>query len=131
MMKLLALTFAVCLVPDTTWSAGKERAWQTGTWRGVQVVRPKIVFGIGGGPVDRGAGPRLPPAMMEVRTYAIETGDLRLELKENTRADSRRVDAKVGEPVTFALEKNTVYIKEAEGVEHKLSVTKKVVKTKS
>ena len=39
--------------------------------------------------------------------------------------NKRSVDAVVGQPVTFALEKNTVYVKDADGAEHKLRVTKK------
>ena len=125
-MKHLAVTIAVGLVAANAWAAGPERAWQTGTWRGVQIVRPKVVFGI---PRDPRVGSPA-PALAEVRTYVIETEDLRLELKETTTADARRIDATVGEAVTFALEKNTVYIKEADGTEHKLGVTKKIAKTK-
>jgi len=125
-MKRLLLIFAVALVTDNVWAAGPERAWQTGTWRDVQIVRPKLVFG----PAPRSGIGSPAPALAEVRTYVIETDDLRLELKENTKADAPRIDATVGEAVTFALEKNTVYIKEADGAEHKLSVTKKITKTK-
>jgi hypothetical protein len=125
-MKVLALTLAIAFVVASAWAAGAERAWQMGTWRGVQVVRPKVVFGVTRAP--RVGSPA--PAIVEVRTYVIETDDLRLELKENTTADAHRIDATVGEPVTFALEKNSVYIKEAEGAEHKLSVTRKTTKTK-
>jgi hypothetical protein len=125
-MKHLALTFAIGLVTANAWAAGAERAWQTGAWRGVQVVRPKVVFGVTRAP--RIGSPA--PAIAEVRTYVIETADLRLELKETTTADTHRIDATVGEAVIFALEKNTVYIKEGDGAEHKLSVTKKITKTK-
>ncbi len=125
-MKHLALTFAVGLVTANVWAAGVERAWQTGTWRDVQVVRPRVVFGVARAP--RVGSPT--PSIVEVRTYVIETDALRLELKVNTTADARRIDATVGAPVTFALEKNTVYIKEADGTEHRLSVTKKITKTK-
>ena len=125
-MKHRALTIAVGLMTINAWAAGAERAWQAGTWRGVQIVRPKIVFGVSHDP--RAGSPA--PALTEVRTYVIETDDLRLELKENTTADAPRIDATVGEAVTFALEKNTVYIKEAGGAEHKLAVTKKITKTK-
>ena len=125
-MKRLLLIFAVALVTGHVWVAGPERAWQTGTWRDVQIVRPKVVFG----PAPRPGIGGPAPALAEVRTYVIETDDLRLELKENTRADAHRIDATVGEAVTFALEKNTVYIKVADGAEHKLSVTKKITKTK-
>ena len=125
-MKHLALAFAVGMMLVNAAAAGPERAWQTGTWRSIQIVRPKVVFGVTGAP--RAGSPA--PALAEVRTYIIETDDLRLELKENTRADARRIDATVGEPVTFALEKNTVYIKDAEGAEHKLSVTRKITRTR-
>jgi hypothetical protein len=125
-MKHLALAFAIAMMTMNVTAAGAERAWQAGTWRGVQIVRPKVVFGVTG--VPRPGSPA--PAIAEVRTYVIETDDLRLELKETTTADARRIDATVGEPVTFALEKNTVYIKEAEGAEHKLGVSKKITKTR-
>jgi hypothetical protein len=125
-MKHLALALAIGMMTVNATAAGPERAWHTGTWRGVQIVRPKVVFGVTRAP--RVGSPA--PAIAEVRTYIIETDDLRLELKENTTADAKRVDATVGEPVTFAIEKNTVYIKEAEGAEHKLSVTKKITKTR-
>jgi hypothetical protein len=125
-MKHLALALAIGMMTVNATAAGPERAWQTGTWRGVQIVRPKVVFGVTRAP--RVGSPA--PAIAEVRTYIIETDDLRLELKENTTADAKRVDATVGEPVTFAIEKNTVYIKEAEGAVHKLSVSKKITKTR-
>lgn len=87
MSKPLVFSFAVCLLGATVMSAGKERAWQTGTWHDVQVVRPKIVFGVTGRPLNDRPSPPFPPAMMEVRTYVIETEALRLEVRENTRAD--------------------------------------------
>src|SRR5436190_14437589 len=126
MMKHVTRTIAVGLMAANVWAAGPERAWQAGTWRGVQIVRPRIVFGVSRDP--RAGSPA--PAIAEVRTYVIETDDLRLELKENTTADARRIDATVGEAVSFALEKNTVYIKEGDGAEHKLAVTKKITKSK-
>ena len=121
----MTLALTICLATTTLWSAGKARSWQTGTWRDVHVAIPKVVFGVGRRPVGGGAGPLSAPARMEVRTYVIETDELRLELKENASSDFRRIDARIGQPVTFALEKNAVYIKEAEGVEHRLSVTRK------
>src|ERR1700693_4268483 len=124
-MKHLALTLAVGLLTANVWAAGPARAWQRGTWRDVHIVRPRVVFG----PVRRPGIGSPAPAIAEVRTYVIETDDLRLELKENTTADARRIEATVGEPVTFALEKNIVYIKEGDG-EHKLGVTKKITRTK-
>ena len=125
-MTHLTRTIAVGLMTANVWAAGPERAWQAGTWRDVRIVRPRVVFGVSHDP--RPGSPA--PAIAEVRTYVIETDDLRLELKESTTADARRIDATVGEAVTFALEKNTVYIKEADGAERKLAVTKKITKTK-
>jgi hypothetical protein len=60
-----------------------------------------------------------------VRTYVIETEDLRIELQDVVSINKRSIDVVVGQPVTFALEKNTVYIKDADGGEHKLRVMKK------
>jgi hypothetical protein len=125
-MKQLALMVVVALVFVNAWAAGPERAWQTGTWRDVRIVRPKVVFG----PPRRPGISSPATALAEVRTYVIETEDLRFDLKENTTADAPRLDATIGELVTFAVEKNSVYIKGADGVEHKLSVTKKITKEK-
>jgi hypothetical protein len=121
----LTLTMLSSGTSAAVWAA--ERAWQTGTWRDMQVERPKIVYGVGSRDPN---GVRLPPRVREIRTYVIETADLRLELKETTTADAPRIDAMVGEPVTFALDKNTLYIKEGGGKERKLSVTKKIVRPK-
>jgi hypothetical protein len=124
MTKRVMLVPVLCLMmAGALSSAGAERAWQIGTWREVRVKRPKIVLGIGGNPIGGGPGPRAPAPMMEVRTYVIETDHVRLELRENVRADSRRLDAVPGEAVTFALEKKTVYVKVG-GLEHKLRVTR-------
>jgi hypothetical protein len=107
--------------------AARERVWQTGTWADVQVTRPRFVFGAASGdPASN--GPTRAPSITEIRTYTIETGDLRLELKETTRSDMPAVDATVGDEVTFALEKDTVYIKEARGREHAIHVVKKMSK---
>lgn len=110
------------------WAA--ERAWQQGIWREAQTKRAKVVFGIAPNNPNSGAPRTAPPASREVRTYVIETDDLRLELRENTTVDAPRIDVLIGQPVTFALEKNNAYIKDADGREHKLGVTKKVAKTK-
>jgi hypothetical protein len=40
------------------------------------------------------------------------------------------VEATVGQAVTFALEKKTIYVKDGDGVEHKFSVTKSTIKPK-
>ena len=129
MLRRVALGFvAACLTVATAVSASKDRAWQTGMWYDVQIVRPRIVFGLSGRPVDGRPTSPFPPAMVEVRTYVIETDTLRLELREKTRADAPRLDAKVGERVTFAIEKNTVYIRMDDGDEHKISLTRRMAR---
>lgn len=63
--------------------------------------------------------------MTEIRTYIIDSHSLRLELKEPTPPQRLSVEAIVGERVVFALEKNTVYVQQSDGTEHRLRVTKK------
>ena len=126
MKHYVTLAFVVALMTANGWAEAPQRAWQKGTWVAVQTTRPRFAFGVGRDP--RAGAP--PPPVAEVRTYVIETDDLRLELKENTTVGARRIDASIEEPVTFALEKNTVYIKLPDGGEHKLTVTKKTPKTK-
>jgi hypothetical protein len=118
LLVLLLSAPAVCQAAD--------RAWQTGTWIEMQIVRPKVVFGIISRDPTAGGGQRL-PAVEEV-LYVIETDALRLEFKQKGTLD-QRIDAMIGEPVTFALEKNTIYIKDAKGKERRLTVTKKIAKT--
>ena len=70
-------------------------------------------------------------AQADVKTYVIETDELRLELEDVVQVNTRSIDAVIGLPVTFALEKNAVYVRDSTGVEHKLRVTKKTSKPKS
>ena len=97
-----------------------DRRWQRGTWIEVKITRPRIVIGVR--PKLR---PGQTPTMTEIRTYVIDTDDLRLELKEPSPPPQRSVEAMVGHPVTFALEKNTLYVRDDDGTEHRLQVTKK------
>jgi hypothetical protein len=106
-------------------SAAPARQWQTGILRDVQIVRPKVVFGIATPSSSTVGGPATDNGMREIRTYVIETDELRLELKETTTANAPRIRAEVGSPVRFALEKSTVYVKDEIGREHKLSLIKK------
>jgi hypothetical protein len=86
-----------------------DRHWQTGTWREVEVRRKMLDFGPGATSFD-GGGRSAPTmrAMADVRTFVIETDDLRLELEDVVPIGRRSIDATVGQPVTFALEKNAV-----------------------
>ena len=117
----LALLFAVSLSVS---ALAADRVWQKGTWRDMQVKRPKVVFGVSPNSPSTGAPRTSPPASQEVRTYVIETDTTRFELRENTTVDSPHLDVLVGEPVQFAVEKKTVWVKDQDGREHKLSLVK-------
>ena len=109
--------------------AAADRHWQTGKWIDVNVKRRMVDFGPGSSPF--GGGRPSSPAMRaqaDVRVYVIETDTLRLELEDVVKVNSRSLDAVIGLPVTFALEKNAVYVRDADGIEHKLRVTKKTNK---
>ena len=123
---VLALAFGV-----TSSAHAGERHWQTGTWKDVGVARQMVDFGPGasgfggvGGTTGPGVGMR---AMADVRTYVIETDDFRLELKDVVPIGRRSIDLTIGGPVTFAIEKKTVYVRDPNGMEHKLRLTKKVM----
>jgi hypothetical protein len=115
------------LVAAPAWSA--DKVWQNGTWREVKVERPKVVFGMTPKMPGTGAPPSAGP--MEKRTYVIETDTLRLEIRQDAAADTPRVDALVGEPVTFAIEKNEIWIKDGAGHEHRMRISKRSAKVKS
>ena len=126
----LAILFAIVSLATV---AAAERQWQTGKWIDVAVKRRMVDFGPGASPFGSGGGRQSTPAMRaeaDVRTYVIETDVLRLELEDVVKVNSRSIDAVIGLPVTFALEKNSVYVRDADGIEHKLRVTKKTTKQK-
>jgi hypothetical protein len=122
---------AVVLLILASVASAAERQWQTGTWTDVGVKRQFVDFGPGSsgfGPPNAGLTMR---ALADVRTYVIETADLRLELRDVVQVGRRSVEVHVGSEVTFALDKSTVYVRDSDGTEHKLHVTKKVSKRKS
>jgi hypothetical protein len=132
---LSGVVFAgVCLLAAGA-SRAAERHWQMGRWADIDVKRQLLDFGPGAsgfGPPNAAPAMR---AMAEVRVYVIETDDLRLELREvvpvGRRSIGAQIDARIGEEVTFALEKNSVYVRDADGTEHKLRVTKKTERQRS
>jgi hypothetical protein len=105
-----------------------ERSWQTGTWADVRTTRPRVVFGLG--PSPNGPRPRTPPTATLVRIYVIETDVWRFELTDVAPPSSRIVDAVVGEAVTFAVDKKTLYVRDRNGLEYRLRVTKKLTKSR-
>ena len=133
-MRLVILCALVLVFTGSAAAGAKERQWQSGKWVAANVKRKMIEFGGGAAPLGGGGRPASPVASMksmaDVRTYVIETDDLRLELEDVVKVNSRSLDAVPGLPVTFALEKNTVYVRDSDNVEHKLRVTKKTSKPK-
>jgi hypothetical protein len=99
-----------------------EREWQKGVWREVSVERPRVSFGI----ARRDPTSSLPSqaSAREIRKYVIDTETHRLELRQDAAAETPRLDALVGEPLLFAIEKKIVYIKDNGGKEHRLTLTK-------
>jgi hypothetical protein len=125
---IAALMIGVLALPAVLSSA--DRRWQTGTWTDADTKRQMIDFGPGATPFERGGSTPAMRAMADVNTYVIETADLRLELQDIVPIGRKSIDAIVGAPVTFALEKSTVYVRDADGAEHKLRVTKKAAKAR-
>jgi len=130
-MRFSILCVILALVPTLH---AAERHWQTGKWIDVNVKRRMVDFGPGASPFGGGQQSAPAPtmrAMADLRTYIIEPDELRLELEDVVQVNTRSIDAVIGLPVTFALEKNSVYVRDSDGVEHKLRVTKKTNKPKS
>ena len=125
----IVLLVALSLVSAAAF-AGPKRQWQTGTL--VDAGR-KHDLAIGG--AASRTRPPFPPGgvvptsngVPEVGIYVIETAELRLELEAMIPAKGSEFEHEVtvGQPVTFALEKNTAYVKLANGREHRLRVIKK------
>jgi hypothetical protein len=112
-----------------------DRHWQTGTWGEVGLKRDPRVQGRAVGRSPFGTSPATPTRSVtpDVGTYVIETAETRFELEDILPiSDSRSFDATVksGDSVTFAQEKNTVYVRNADGTEHRLRVTKKTPRKK-
>jgi len=118
LVTLLLLDVSVCAA---------DRQWQTGICVGVETKRKTVDFGPGASPFGSGSVPAL-RALADVRTYSIENDDLRLELEDVVPVGKRSVEMSAGSSVTFALEKNTVYLREVDGKEYRLRVTKKTLK---
>src|SRR5258707_8018379 len=83
-----------------------DRHWQTGKWIDVSLKRRMVDFGPGSSPFGNSSGRPSPPSMQaqaDIRTYVIETDELRLELEEVAKVNTRSIDAVIGLPGTFAL----------------------------
>jgi hypothetical protein len=120
------LATTICLMAI---AAGPKRQWQTGTL--VDAGR-KHNNAIGGAvsetrrPMNPGIVPT-PRETPEVATYVIETAEVRLHLEAMVPVAGSDFERQlvVGQAVTFALEKKNVYVKLADGREHRLRVVSK------
>ncbi|HZP47685.1 MAG TPA: hypothetical protein VFB07_04080 [Vicinamibacterales bacterium] len=127
-MRAIALTVA-CLLAAPLVAA--ERHWQTGTWTDISTTRQLVDFGPGQssfGPPNAGLQMR---ALADVRVFTIDTDEATYVLRDTVPITRRSIDAEIGAAVTFAVEKNTVYVRDANGAEHKLRLTKKTPKAAS
>ena len=122
-----AVTTVIVVVAMGVLGLAAERKWQTGTWGEVTTKRRFVDFGPGSSPFGQ-SGPSSPSmrAMADIRHFVIETDSMRLELEDTVSIRRRSLDATAGEKVTFALDKKTVYVRDADGTEHKLRVVKRI-----
>jgi hypothetical protein len=121
-----SIALLIVLMATTVASVVADRKWQTGTWGDVTTKRKLIDFGPGASPFGRaGAQPSM-RAMADVRNFVIETEALRIEMEDTVPIGRRSIDPIVGSSVTFALDKKAVYVRDGEGREHKLRLTKKI-----
>jgi hypothetical protein len=123
MNRILALLIVLASVAT---SLAAERRWQTGTWGDITTKRKIIDFGPGASPFGRPGSQPSMRAMADVRLFVIETDEMRLEMEDTVPIGRRSIDPIAGEVVTFALDKKAVYVRDAEGREHKLRLTKKI-----
>jgi hypothetical protein len=127
-MRILHCALLIALLSVTATVSGAEKAWQKGTWRDAKIERQKVVFGVAPNNPNSGIPRTSPPAAMERRSYVIETDALRLDIRLDATVDTPRIDVVIGQPVTFAMEKNDIWIKDDEGHEHRMKISKKTVK---
>ena len=126
-----AVTVMMALMTMVGVGRAADRQWQTGTWGEVGSKRQLVDVG----PGSSGFGPpgTTPAvrAMANVRIYVIETADVRLELQDTVPAGRRSLEVTPGARATFALDKTTVYVREANGAEHRLRLMKRIPKAGS
>lgn len=118
-MRWVSLLLLV-LAADVT---AADRQWQTGKWADVGVSRNPLI----GDPRSSSPGALPYRSTPEVGRYTIETMDSRYTLEDVVPLGgpgSFDLAVKIGESVTFAVSKSTVYIK-GDGAEYRLRLVKK------
>jgi hypothetical protein len=111
-------------------SAGPKRQWQTGALVDAGRKHDNAVGGAASDtrpPANSGGYFPTPNFTPEVGRYVIETMDMRLELEAMVPVGGSDLEREVivGQAVTFAVEKKTVYVKLPSGREHKLRLIRK------
>lgn len=127
----------ITLLTGTSWAKKKERVWQTGKLLDTDAVshyagsvRDKSVpITIGnrtyGGPSDD-----FTAVYRDYQTYVIEAGQYVYMCQQRLRGRrSKPVVLTVNGPVQFAIEKDSLYIKDEDGREHETKIVKKILKT--
>jgi hypothetical protein len=117
---------AVLLLALASIATAADRAWQSGKWVDSGIARNPFV----GDPHNVPGGIGVPPgrgSTPEVGRYVIETADARYTVEDivpiSSPASFDRA-VRVGESVTFAVNKSTIYIK-GDGTEYRLRLVKK------
>jgi hypothetical protein len=105
-----------------------ERKWQQGTWGDITITRKVVDFGPGSSGFGRPGSTLEMRALADVRHFVIETDEMRIEAEDTVSVGRRSFDATTSGSVTFAVEKNTVYVRDPDGAEHKLRLLKKVAR---
>jgi hypothetical protein len=120
------ITWLVVFMAMAAPGPAADRHWQTGTWGDVTTRRKMIDFGPGSSGFGRpGSSPTM-RAMADVRRFVIETDAVRLEMEDTVPIGRRSIEVTIGAMATFALEKNVVYVRDPDGVQHKLRLIKKI-----
>jgi hypothetical protein len=127
------LTAALLTVLIVGVCAAAERQWQTGTWTDAGTkMTPWVRDPVRGtGPLGGIDGQVL---MSAVGWYMIETADLQFELEDILPIGQRgsfALSVTMGATVTFALSKNTAYIRRADGTEYRLHVVNRRTKPRA
>jgi len=123
-MRNAFLLIAAVTVLSTS-SIAAERAWQTGTWVDVSTRRRMVDFGPGSSGFERPGSSAQRQAMADVRRMVIETGTARYEIEDTALVNRQSFEISLGAMVTFAVEKNSVYIRMGDGSERRLRLIKK------
>ncbi len=117
-----------CAFAIVSIAVAAEREWVKATLQDYTVERPKMVFSAE--PRDPNSHVPRTTVARETRTFVIDTSTLRLELRQDATVDTPRVNVLIGQPVLIAIEKKTVYVKDDDGREHKLTLRKQTELTK-